>query len=93
MTYFAPESIASGCPYVVTDVAGRAPAALEDFVGNIAFTAMKDQQTHQVDGTGAWAGAVVRFNEKDDSTGKDLRVWQITATPTQQFEAQTIANY
>ena len=56
MTFTAAGPVASGCPYVVTDVAGRSPAGLDDFVGDIAFTVRKGDQSCQVSGTGGRTG-------------------------------------
>jgi hypothetical protein len=86
-------SVASGCPYTVTDVAGHRPAALDDFVGEVSFTAVKDEQTCRINGFGGFAEGIVRFYEKDLSTGRDLRVWQVTADGGQDFRAQAISRY
>ena len=93
MTFPAPISVASGCPYAVIDVAGHVPAALDDFVGEVSFTAVKDQQSCRISGVGGFAGDSLRFYEKDDSTGRDLRVWQVTATGARDFLAQAISRY
>jgi hypothetical protein len=90
MMLTAPDPVASGCPYIVTDVAGLPPTAIDDFVGDLAFTVRKGQQSCRVCGTGGRSGADVRFHQKDSSTGRDLRVWQITATATQGFQAQPV---
>ncbi|MET0966937.1 MAG: hypothetical protein ABWZ02_11090 [Nakamurella sp.] len=86
-------SVASGCPYTVTDVAGHRPAALEDFVGEVSFTAVKDDQSCQINGFGGLTGSSVQFYEKDHSTGRDLRIWQVTADGGQDFSAQAISRY
>jgi len=86
-------SVASGLPYTVTDVSGRRPAALDDFVGEVSFTAVKDEQSCQINGFGGFAGSSVRFYEKDHATGRDLRVWQVTADDGQDFLAQAISRY
>ena len=90
---FSGFSVASGCPYTVTDVSGHRPAALEDFVGEVSFTAVKDEQSCQINGFGGLAGGSVQFYEKDHATGRDLRVWQVTGDGGQDFSAQAISRY
>ena len=86
-------SVASGLPYTVTVVSGHRPAALDDFVGEVSFTAVKDEQSCQINGFGGFAGSSVRFYEKDHATGRDLRVWQVTADDGRDFLAQAISRY
>lgn len=93
MTFQTSLSVASGCPYTVIDVSGHRPAALDDFVGEVSFTAVKDEHSCRISGIGGFAGASLRFYEKDDSTGRDLRVWQVTSTGPQDFLAQAISRY
>ena len=91
MTFSAPESIASGCSYTVTEVSGRPPVELGDFVGDVAFIAVKDAQQCRIEGTGRPAESAVRFHEKDGPSGKDLRVWEITVTATNEFRALSLS--
>ncbi len=84
--------VVSGVPYVVTDVSGRRPCRLEDFVGEVSFTAHLNSVSLHVDGFGALTGERVHFNEKD-SAGRDLRVWQIIVSAPGQFEAETLSNF
>ncbi|MET0865409.1 MAG: hypothetical protein ABWZ98_13840 [Nakamurella sp.] len=93
MTFPAPLSVASGCPYTVTDVSGHRPERLDDFVGEVSFTAVKDEQRCSISGIGGFAGGNLRFYEKDLSTGRDLRVWQVIGSPAIGFEAQALSRY
>ena len=93
MTVPAAEFVASGCPYLVTDVAGRPPADLNDFVGGSRFTAVRGSDRCGVAGFGSRVGAVVRFHEKDGGTGRDLRVWQVASAADNAFEATALSNY
>ena len=86
------ESVASGRPYLVVEVAGGHPADLDDFVGDVCFISVVDTQTYRIEGTGARNDAGVRFSEKD-AAGKDLRTWQMTATGAGDFEAQAVSSY
>lgn len=83
------ESVVSGVPYVVADVSGRRPSRLEDFVGEVSFTASLNSLSLHVDGFGALTGEQVHFNEKD-SAGRDLRVWQIIVSTSAQSRPKRI---
>jgi hypothetical protein len=86
--------VISGVPYVVTEVAGRPPMTLSDFVGRVKFTASRQDQSCHISGIGSETSTGVRFNEKDGNTGNDVRVWQITrAEPGGSFHAQSISNF
>jgi len=50
------ESVVYGVPYVVADVSGRRPSRLEDFVGEVSFTASLNSLSLHVDGFGALTG-------------------------------------
>ena len=91
MTFSAPQPVASGCPYAVTEVSGHQPDQLDEFVGDTAFTVIRDRQICYVGGTGVRAGHDVRFHQKDAATGKDIRVWCITAAGAHRFAAHTVA--
>ena len=93
MTVPVSEFVASGCPYVVTDVAGRPPADLDDFVGGSRFTAVRGSDRCGVAGFGSRVGTVVRFHEKASGTGRDLRVWQVSSAGNNAFEATALSNY
>ena len=87
--------VVSGVPYLVTDVAGRPPISLTDFTGPVRFTAVHDHTECDISGVGAAAtDDGVRFSEKADGTGKDLRVWQITRNATDNsYQACTVPNF
>lgn len=93
MTTESSGSVASGRPHLVIDVAGRQPIRLDDFVGDTFFVAVADTRTFRVEGAGMPASDGVRFSQKDSATGKDLRVWRITGTADDQFEASTVSAY
>jgi hypothetical protein len=79
MTFAAPESVISGSPYDVIEVAGRHAEDLNDFTGNTEFVIEGRGEHHRVCGIGARHEDSVRFYEKDVAhEGKDVRVWQIT---------------
>jgi len=89
----AAQFVASGTPYKVTDVQGRPPADLDDFVGHIEFIAVRDSQRCGIAGFGTRNGAVVRFHEKQGGTGRDMRVWQVCSTRDKVFEASAMSNF
>ena len=86
--------VVSGVPYLVTAVAGRPPVSLHDFVGSVQFTVTRQAQLCHIGGLGAEGDLGVRFNQKAGTTGKDLRVWEITQDqPDGPFHAQTASNF
>jgi len=93
MTLNGAGSVISGVPYLIIDVAGRQPVRINEFVGDVDFTVVKDTQAVRVSGTGVRDGREVRFYQKDRGSGKDLRTWQVSATAEREFEARTISNY
>ena len=93
MTFPALQSVVSGRPYAVTGVSGRAPLSLEDFIGDVTFTVASNGHSCSIHGSGRLAGPGVRFHEKSGGPGKDLRVWEVTATSDHGFEAQTLSMY
>jgi hypothetical protein len=95
MTYMQPESIISGLPHRVVDVAGgRAPTALADFVDSTHFTIQQDDTPYLVEGCGVDQGAMVRFHEKDHGPdGKDVRVWAIRQSGDGGFTAEHAAAF
>jgi hypothetical protein len=76
---FAPaDPVPSGQPLPVLLVADVAPVTLDDFVGaELAVTIDCAGDNHLVSGNGFQQDDVVRFHEKDSSSGKDVRVWKI----------------
>ena len=93
MTNASSGSVASGRPYLVIDVAGRQPNHLEDFVGETFFIAVADISTFRIEGSGALVSDGVRFSQKDAATGKDLRIWHVTGSADDQFEARAVSSY
>ena len=87
--------VVSRVPYVVTDVAGRPPGSLADFTGSMRFTAVHDHTECDISGVGAAAtDDRVRFSEKADGTGKDVRVWQITRSAADNsYQACTVSTF
>lgn len=87
--------VVSGLPYPVTDIAGRPPQSLADFVTATDFTIDMEHQPYVVHGSGMEREECVRFYEKgaDDEGGKDVRVWQITATAEGGFLAEHAAAF
>ena len=86
--------VISGVPYLITEVAGRPPSSLHDFLGTVQFIVTRDEQRCHLDGVGAQADLGVRFNQKAGTSGKDVRIWQITHTePGGPFHAQTVSNF
>lgn len=91
MSYAAADPIPSGQQLPVVLVAHRPPAALADFVGQgVQLTLARTGVEHVVCGNGARSGEGVRFHEKDGSSGKDVRVWQITGIDGGGFTAETV---
>lgn len=87
------EFVASGCAYTVTEVAGRSPVTLDDFLGDTEFTAVRQDQHCGVSGCGSKDGTVVRFHEKRGDGGRDLRIWEVSSAEENTFQATTISNY
>ena len=73
-----PISVVSGVPYQVTAVAGAAPSELRDFLGETVFTIDMSGNAYEVKGAGSELEGQVRFHEKSDAAGKDVRVWHVT---------------
>jgi hypothetical protein len=82
--------VISGVPYLVTEVGARAPTGLADFAGPVT---LHDQRCH-ISGVGSATDVGVRFNEKVGTTGKDVRIWQITIHELDgRFHAHTVSHY
>jgi hypothetical protein len=73
-----PVSVISGVPYPVTSVGGAAPSGLDAFLGETSFTIDMAGRAYDVKGAGSDLEGVVRFHEKSDTVGKDVRVWHVT---------------
>ncbi|GAA4754077.1 hypothetical protein GCM10023328_41800 [Modestobacter marinus] len=77
MTIQPPPSVASGRPCPVTEPPAGEAASLELFVGDAEFT-VDSGGPLLVRGHGVSLGERVRFHEKDEIGGKDVRVWHIS---------------
>ena len=73
-----PVSVVSGVPYPVTAVGGADPSRLDDFLGETAFTVDMAGRAYLVRGAGSELEGQVRFHEKSELMGKDVRVWHVT---------------
>lgn len=69
--------VVSGRTYVVEEVGGRAPAALEDFTGETSFRITHGADVHDVVGVGRLLDGSARVHEKS-AVGKDVRVWRVS---------------
>ena len=91
MSYAAADPISSGQQHPVVLVARRPPADLADFVGHgVVVTLARAGVEHVVTGDGCFTGEAVRFHEKDGSSGKDVRVWQIVGADGGGFTAESV---
>lgn len=67
------------CP--VSEVNGRRPTGLDDFLGVTSFTVIRGDLAYRVFGTGEPGTGLVRFRQQDlDRAGRTLRTWTITTT-------------
>ena len=79
MSFNTPEPIVSSERYAVTDLDGRKPGDVSDFVGPISVLIERNGQTHRVVGMGGEVDGSLRIYEKDTGAdGKDVRVWNLT---------------
>ena len=92
MTAQSWHSIASGKPYAVSG----GVTSLEEFLGDAEFTIAGEGSPVLVRGHGVplegSAGSVVRFHEKSEVGGKDVRVWHVCAGE-RGFVAESIAAF
>ncbi len=72
-------SVVSGVACPVVSVAGTAPHLLAQFVGTTEFTVDMAGTPYLVRGCGGSHDGQVRFFEKDEVLGRDVRVWQVSA--------------
>ncbi len=70
-------SVVSGVACPVLSVAGTDPSLLAQFLGTTEFTVDMVGTPYLVRGCGAWSDAHVRFHEKDEVLGRDVRVWHV----------------
>lgn len=73
-----PLSVVSGVAYPVTSVGGAVPSGLTDFLGDTVFTLDMHGRAYDVKGVGSQLEDQVRFHEKSDVAGKDVRVWHVS---------------
>ena len=79
MSFITPEPIVSSERYAVTDLNGRKPGEVSDFVGPISALIERNGRTHRVVGMGGEVDGALRIYEKDaGADGKDVRVWNLT---------------
>ena len=79
MSFITPEPIVSSERYAVTDLNGRKPGDVSDFVGPISALIERNGRTHRVVGMGGEVDGSLRIYEKDTGAdGKDVRVWNLT---------------
>ena len=71
-------SIVSGVSCPVLSVAGTDPRLLAQFLGTTEFTVDMAGTPYLVRGCGGWDDAHVRFHEKDEVLGRDVRVWCVS---------------
>ncbi|MFQ1003000.1 hypothetical protein [Modestobacter sp. SSW1-42] len=92
MTTQSWHSIASGKPYLVTG----AVTSLDQFLGDAEFTIDGEGGPVVVRGHGVPlegpADGVVRFHEKSEVGGKDVRVWHVCAED-RGFVAESVAAF
>lgn len=81
MTAPTPQMIISGVPYRVVDVDAHLPVVPSDVLGATGFVVEGSTGRHRVVGEGAVVGDVVRFHEKAEAGGKDVRVWHVHEAP------------
>jgi hypothetical protein len=65
MSFNPPEPIVSSEWYVVTDLDGRKPGDVSDFVGPISALIERNGKTHRIVGTAGEVDGGVRIYEKD----------------------------
>jgi hypothetical protein len=69
--------------YVVSEVKGRRPTGVDDFLGVTSFTVIRGDLSYRVFGTGELRGGVVRFRQQGLGwDGRDIRTWTVSATST-----------
>ncbi len=75
----ATTTVVSGVACPVTSVAGTDPTLLAQFLGETQFTVdTGGGHTYLVRGTGSSLEQQVRFHEKDEVLGRDVRVWHVS---------------
>ena len=65
-------------PYLVTEVAGHVPRALNDLIGATTVSVKADDEEYRLRGAGARNGSTVEFHERElSSANTDPPVWRI----------------
>ncbi len=70
-------SVVSGTTCPVVSVAGTDPSLLAQFHGTTEFTVDMAGTPYLVRGCGSSLDGQVRFHEKDEVVGRDVRVWHV----------------
>ena len=84
--------VVSGVSCPVVSVAGTDPHLLAQFLGTTEFTVDMAGSAYLVRGCGSSLEGQVRFHEKDDVLGRDVRVWHV-AEQDGGFTAEHIAAF
>ena len=71
-------SVVSGVRCPVVSVAGTEPRLLAQFLGTTEFTVDMTGTPYLVRGCGSSLDGQVRFHEKDEVLGRDVRVWHVS---------------
>ena len=71
-------SVVSGVRCPVVSVAGTDPHLLAQFHGTTEFTVDMSGAPYLVRGCGSTLDGSVRFHEKDEVLGRDVRVWHVS---------------
>ena len=87
------QGVISGVPCPVCAVRGDEPSRLDEFLGDGEFTVDMAGHRYLVRGCGSRRDDVVRFYEKDEPAGRDVRVWQVTPTEQGGFRAEHVAAF
>ena len=73
----AASAVVSGVSCPVLSVAGTDPRLLAQFLGTTEFTVDMAGTPYLVRGCGSSLDGLVRFHEKADVLGRDVRVWHV----------------
>ena len=71
-------AVVSGVTCPVVSVAGTDPRLLAQFHGTTEFTVDMAGTPYLVRGCGSSLDGQVRFHEKDEVLGRDVRVWHVS---------------
>jgi hypothetical protein len=85
-------SVVSGVACPVVSVAGTDPNLLAQFHGTTEFTVDMAGTPYLVRGCGSTLDGQVRFHEKDEVLGRDVRVWHVSETD-EGFVAEHVAAF